>query len=449
MENFVSADDAVAAEILNRVGIKLIPVNIRPDDYEQIARLDASGTLPDLLRMYIASPFFINLVNEGKLKAWTAEYAALEQIMNGSEALAAVTHLYGAPWFMPITGEPNADPGRIYYRKDWLAELGLPQPATSKEFSAMLEAFYNNKKRPGLTLAGGVTYLTAMFGADPYSWINENSEWIPAYYSQQMIAGLEYTRTLYENNWLDFEYSVTRANAAVNKFTSGGAGSLIRHGDTLWMRRVLSAFAENYGISVQEAFDGYIGVLPPLITSATTWPRVLPSAGIVMPSDLSDETVSAAQALLNFVLTEDARNLARFGIPGETSALSADGSTRLLIDPATAEPFDIIARYPSAQVLYLMSAPFSPPLPSKVSASLEATDTKYEAAVPKLDDGWLAHFIYTPSRVRFESEVNVGAAFNAIVMGDAPVAEMFASFRALCEEKGIRQMIDEVNNEIQ
>ncbi len=449
MENFVSADDAVAALIYDRLGIKLIPVNILSDDYAQMARLAASGTLPDLLRVNVASPYFVSLIKDGKLQSWTPTYPRLDEVMKGSISLAAVTKLYGKAYFMPLSEEPAADPGRIYYRKDWFSELGLSEPATTDAFGNALKAIYDSRNRPGLTLAGGVTYLLAMFGADPYGWVYENGEWIPAYYSERMLPGLNYARILYANGWLDFEYAVTKANAAVNKFASGAAGGLIRHGDSLWMQRVLSAFAENYGMGVKEAYDGYVGVLPPLVVSGggegatAVWPRSLPSSGIVMP--VTSDKMANAQALLNFILSDEAVQTARYGIMSETSAISADGTLRLLIDPSTAEPFDITARYPAAQVLQLMGQPLAQSLPDSVRAGMELTDAQYEAAVQAVDDGYLAHFIHTPARVRLESEINMGAAFNAIVMGGQPVEEMFAAFRALCDEKGIRGVIGEVN----
>jgi hypothetical protein len=465
LENFVSADDAVANEIFKRVGVKLIPINIRSDDYEQMARLSASDTLPDLLRINITSPFFAELINGGKLRDWTPAYPSIEETMNGSAALAAITRLYGNAYFMPLADEPEADPGRIYYRKDWLAETELAEPATTDEYAAMLQAFHESKNKPGLTLAGGVTYLVSMFGPDPYGWIYENGEWIPAYYSSKMIPGLQYARTLYANNWLDFEYTITKANTAVGKFASSEAGSLIRHGDSLWLERVLSAFGGNYGMNLKEAYDEYVGVLPPLSApaeeaaasgtgtdagvpadaqSSATWPRRLPSDGVVMPSSASDEKMLHAQAFLDFILSGDAAILASFGIKDETGALSADGTPRLLIDPATAKPFNIAERYPSARVLHLLGEPVHT-LPAGVEAGMRLTDEKYEAAVPEADDGYIAHFIHTPLRSSFESKINTGAAFNAIVIGGADVTEMFAAFRALCDENGIRAVIDEVN----
>jgi hypothetical protein len=473
MENFVSADDAVADEIYKRAGVKLIPINIRSDDYEQMARLSASDTLPDLLRINITSPFFARLIDEGKLRDWTPAYPSLEETMNGSVALAAVTRLHGKAYFMPLADEPEADPGRIYYRKDWLAETGLPEPATTDEYAAMLKAFQESKGKPGLTLAGGVTYLVSMFGPDPYSWIYENGEWIPAYYSNKMTAGLQYARALYAGGWLDYEYTITKANTAVGKYASGEAGSLIRHGDSLWFERVLSAFGGNYEMNIKEAYDGYVGVLPPLAAPAaetadasgadansealTThadvpgtappsarWPRRLPNDGIVMPSSASDAQMRHAQALLDFILSDDAEIIASYGIKDETGALSADGTPRLFIDPATAKPFNITERYPAARVLQLLGEP-PHTLPAGLEAGMQLTDAKYEAAVPVVDDGYLAHFIHNARRSSFEGKINMGAAFNAIVIGDADVAEMFAAFRALCDESGIRAVIDEVN----
>lgn len=368
-----------------------------------------------------------------------------------SAAQKAFARLYGGQnWFLPLQNIPDADSGRIYYRADWLAELGLDPPQTAADFYAMLEAFVKHKDAP-LALAGGVTYLIAMFGTDPHSWILEDGAWVPAYYSETMLEGLTYVRSLYENKLLDFDYAITKANAAVQKLAEGKAGALIRHGDAVWMTRVLTAFSEAGGVPRAVLPALYLGIMPPFGPNPA-WAPYVETEGLVLPASTPATQMGYIEKLLAYIASPESEDLAYFGIPGETCARDAAGRLRLFIDPSTAQPFNITERYPAARVLFLLGRglfgehDFNIPalLPPSAKQWRDDADALYGQAAIDEGDGHLIHYLHTPAKEALAETVDFAAAFNTIVMGHAPVEEMFAAFRAECEEKNIRAAIEEV-----
>jgi putative aldouronate transport system substrate-binding protein len=486
MDGLRSADDAVAEEIARLLGIKLLPVDVGEYETELLVAMEGSGTLPDVLRADITSAYFMDWVQRGALRDWPSDlpgdFPLIKEKLGNSGELAAVNRLYGdKDWFLPLQNKRTADSGRIYIRKDWLTQLGIKEPDNLVEYMDALTALKENGK-PGLTVAGGVTYIISMFGADPESWILEDGEWVPAFYSRQMVRGLSYVRRMYDNGLLDRDFFATKANGAVLKFSDGYAGSLIRHGDGYWLSRVLGSFAQSNRVTRQQVWDRYIAILPPLAVpfiveteagEAETgegdsqppepvfewfrfWPCSVQTLGIVVPASVDDEKFERICRLLEFIASEESREMAYFGIQGETSLPDSMGRLRLFIDPVTARPVDITHRYPAAQALFLLGrCPVSgydtdipSELPPGVKRMISEAEDRYDAAAMDEGDGFLARFIHTPAKDALKMNLDYSAAFNDIVMGTEPVEDMFEAFRLACETLNIRKVIDEVNARI-
>jgi putative aldouronate transport system substrate-binding protein len=320
-----------------------------------------------------------------------------------------------------------------------------------RDFTALMQ-YYGETSEIGLALAGGVTYLISLFGADPYSWVLENSEWIPAYYSEKMVAGLQFARGLYESGCLDKNYTLTKANNAVEQFTGRKAGALIRHGDAYWLMRVLNEFAETNGITAPEASEWYVGMLPP---PNGFWPRSVETGGCVVSAAVDDTKLDAILKFLDFSLSGKGEELAYFGLLGETCAPDINGELRLFVNPTTALPFNIVLEYPSARALFLLAptqdrlAEYDANIPSKmppdIKAAFNEAERLYAEAAVDEGDGFIIRFMHTPALEQLASEINFASVFNDIVTGTEPVTEMFARFRRECEQKNIRTAIGEVN----
>jgi hypothetical protein len=180
------------------------------------------------------------------------------------------------------------------------------------------------------------------------------------------------------------------------------------------------------------------------------------TAGVAVPSSVDDGQFALICKLLNFIASEDSREPAYFGIRGETCLPVTQGQMRLFMDPSTARPYDIVQKYPSAQVLFLLGRSLMSEhdslvpseLPPDVKLAGAEAAALYNASAIDEGDGFLARFIRTAAKERLESGLDYNAAFNQMVISDEPLEEMFEVFREECEAWGIRRVIEEVNGVI-
>ena len=209
----------------------------------------------------------------------------------------------------------------LWINKEWLVNMGLPIPETTKEFEDVLKAFKTgdpngNGMRDEIPLAGStdeydldpVEFLMGSFSVnDPYhSRMTADGRRIwadPAY-----REGLEYCRGLYEKGLMDDGLSdcsyaqlcemVNSPVPIVGAFTSSSIGEVIYRGNPEVMAR-------------------YVHV-PPLMGPDATATAMLPEnktgVGAIILS--RSEKKEAAQLLLDTMMTEEASLIARFGEPG-------------------------------------------------------------------------------------------------------------------------------------
>jgi ABC-type glycerol-3-phosphate transport system substrate-binding protein len=494
LESFLSTNDAVGIMLADKFGINLVPVDISAADTEALESYADSGALPDVTRVDITAPYFQHWIDEGIIREIPQnlidKFPKVAEIAQNSDELAAVGKINGGGnWFIPVdaSGFYGADSGRIYYRRDWLAETAAetteadseatppteapsaPAPSIIEDFTLMISGFAEkNSGTPnasGLTLAGGVTYLISLFGTDPESWVFENGEWVPAYYSDRMVRGLSYVRRLYDAGVISRDFDITKANTAINHMAENLTGGLIRHGDAYWMQRVMDTFAERNGITAAEAYGNHIAILPPPAVPITVgeyeryWPRSVVTGGCVISAAVDDAELEIILGMLEYTLSDEGQEIAYFGLRGETCAEtvseSGERALQLFIDPSTAQPFDITEKYPSAQLMFLLDANRSrlaeydeyipsPMHPAIKAACTEAARVYGESAIDE-GDGFLIRFLRTPAKDGLRNAMDYSAAFNRIVMGAEPVEEMFAAFKRDCEQKNIRAAITEVN----
>ena len=489
-DSFLWFDDAVGKMISETLQVKIIPVDAAEWESEWLAQLAATGELPDLVRVDIFEGYFRDWMENRIIRDLPKPnrflHPRLTELFNTSDELGAVSALNGGvDWFVPVRREGGeADGGRIYYRKDWLGENTAAD--TVEDFAEMLlsmAAASGGAGVSGLTLAGGVTYLISLFGIDPTGWIYEDGEWIPAFYSYDMLRGLSFARSLYESGAIDKEYAMTKSNNAINKFANNTAGALIRQGDAYWMQRVFSSFSAYNGISVAETAENFIGVLPPPSVSAGSfapeidwesegfipaaydqtrerhWPRSVETGGCVVNGGVGDEKLEKIYELLEYILSDEAAEFAYFGLRGETCGNALDGTLRLYVNPTTGLPFDVTAMYPSAKIFFLLNryrerlAGHEVGIPSVMPPALKRmnmeADAVYSGAAISEGDGFAIRFMTTPAKLKMDEQIDYVAMFNSIVRGAEPVEVMFERLRLECEIRGIGDAIREVGDEME
>ena len=471
-------DDYIAQQITSMFNITLDPIYVEDQQAREV--LAASGGLPD---MWGQSTFeddrldFFPWIAQGIIRSIPEElirkYPNVNKIVTDQVEVNGIKQLIDNKyWYIPCVRdiEPYlmADGARIYYRKDWAENLGLPVPKTMEDLYDMAYAFsYNDPNQNGkndtigMTAAGGVLYLVTMFGLDPESWTLEDGKYIPSYYSDRMLAPLEYCRRLYADGCLDPEYAVTKYAAALEKLGTDVAGIVVRNGgDSYWLNRTLRYYSDAHeGLTPLDAWNDHIGIMPIPIPENSTrsyWPCNWSSEGRCFNAETVDDAkLDRILSLFEYSMTEEAREYSRYGVEGETYSKGADGKINLFIDPATNALYDLARMYPMGGTLlgfvdYDFTAGLDTNIPSVIVPQIKEAcgewNVEYDKSYSPEGDAALCRFISTPAKDDLQIEFNDG--FSLIIMGSEPVKDMFEKFKADCRDAGIEQAIGEVTEKM-
>jgi ABC-type glycerol-3-phosphate transport system substrate-binding protein len=253
-------NDDIGKKIMNDLKVKINIVQLSWDnDLEQIKLFGASGNMPDFFTSYTTEydiARFYGWLDQGLTRTIPEElvnkYPTVKSVFENSVAGQAVKAIQGSYAFIPrpesIKDYYKADQQMIYYRKDWMANVGITKaPETTDEFYTMLKAFtYNDPNKNGKADTYGLTSakvsqaLMTAWGTYPGSWIEQDGKFVPAYLTTNMIEPLKYLRKLYQEKIYDPEFSKNGYKQAIQKFTTNSFGALIRNGDLDWINKTIT-----------------------------------------------------------------------------------------------------------------------------------------------------------------------------------------------------------------
>ena len=180
----------------------------------------ASGSYPDILQCDFAT--FNYLKQAGALAdlqaAWD-EYASVP--LKGSyisqdpfEACSEDGKLLAIPY----ATDPIQAMAVMYYRTDWLENVGLEMPETIDDLTAVIKAFRDQdpdgngeKDTYGLALRddpiSSMNTIFYAFGAYPNAWIIRDDEVVRGMIQPETKEALDYLRKLYAEGYIDPEYA--------------------------------------------------------------------------------------------------------------------------------------------------------------------------------------------------------------------------------------------------
>ena len=470
--DFISRDDDMMAIIEKACNVTIEPRPIGWDnDMEQIKLFAAADDLPDSTATYSVNSDinrFYSWIDQGLVRsipyAMTSKYPALKQLTDTSDAVKAIAELKGGEyWFIPRLDSPKglhkASQSCIYYRKDWLANVGIANiPQTLDECYDMWRAFTyddpdgNGKKDTfGLATPKGVPTLVTSFGTDPGQWYKEGDKWIPGYYSDAMIEPLEYVQKLYREGALDPEYQFATWHQAVEKITTNTAGSLLRNGDINWVYAHIKTFWGEANPDIADPLEVW-DILPPPKKNASTpavWPAKLDTGANEISSKVDDKKLDRIMYVMEYLLSPEGQALKFYGIEGATYDV-VNGKVELRTDPETGEYLKIGVLYPSSAFLnwcewgfdYVADAdmyigPITAPYRELGLARMKLYDAARDPRAvftPKL--------MSTPAKDTLT--IDWGNDLMGIIVGDENVSTAFARFKEDCLNKGLQTAIDEV-----
>ncbi|QGH36173.1 extracellular solute-binding protein [Gracilibacillus salitolerans] len=281
----------------------------------------SSGDLPDVLwAPNVNSPNLIKAINNGafwEVGQFLGDFSDYPNLRdNASPNAWQVANLDGETYGIP-RNRPSVDQG-IKLRKDWLDNLGLPEPTTLDEFADTLEAMV--KEDPdgngeddtmGHVHSYGGTGIhnafLAGFGAlDPT--YDDDGGLIHVNLSDGYIDTVEYFRDLYERDVLPDEFATMSRTQTQELFESGRAGAYIRNIWRAWMFEESIKKTEPEGEVMIVELEGPAG------------PAVQLESGVygalMLSNELSEEKVKQILDYFEFTNTEEFFEFIFFGEEG-------------------------------------------------------------------------------------------------------------------------------------
>lgn len=218
-------------------------------------------------------------------------------------------------------------------RKDWLDKLGLQEPKTLEEFTAMLKAFRdkdpdgNGKndtygmiipKWAGTNSFSPLDQMSVWFGA-PNVMKVENGKLTPDFMTDEYMASLDYFKMLYDEGLMNKDFAVRETSKWDDDFVNGKAGVIV---DTQ-TRTFNNAkkIAENNGKTDRDV-DQWVTMINN-VTTPTGGDKVLPSTGYSSMMMIPKQSVKDEKQLrkvldfLDKLNSEDITILLQRGLEGK------------------------------------------------------------------------------------------------------------------------------------
>ncbi|GIO92242.1 MULTISPECIES: extracellular solute-binding protein [Paenibacillus] len=238
--NYPKDDSPVAAELEKLTGTDIhfewVPNASYADKFNITL---ASGNLPKIIYVPDSKgPSFVSAVKSGafwdltdKLKNYPNLSQASEIILNNSSINGRTYGVY--------RGRELGRNG-VYYRKDWLENVGLEEPKTIDEFYDMLKAF--KEKDPdgngkddtyGLVMVkwtagwgAGFDQIKLWFGA-PNVWGEKDGQLVPEFEYDEYFEALKFMKKLYDEKLVNQDFAVMDSAKWTDPLVNGQAGVII------------------------------------------------------------------------------------------------------------------------------------------------------------------------------------------------------------------------------
>jgi len=462
--------DPVSQKISADLKIRLEIMPLSWDNAEEQTNLwAAAGTLPDCTATYTTDQDinrFYSWIDQGIIRAipekMVAKYPTVKKVFDGYSVLQGVKQIKGGYYFIPrpesLSKQYKADQTALYYRTDWAKKLGIAKrPESLDDFYAMAKAF--TQKDPdgngkndtyGITSPKG-SMMYDLFGYDIEAWMVEDGKWIPAIVSKRTPANIAFVQKLYREGLWDREFSLNGWRQAVQKFSQGTFGILLRNADVYWINRVIVRFFGPANPGIPDPLAA-VGLMGPFTVEGRKagWPQKNETCGTEISAKVDDKKLDRILMLTEYLMSPQAKEVAHFGILGEDYTV-VDGKPQPKIDPATNAPIAIASKYPSFSIFSFSDWDFDwdiaepgnlsiAPAIKKLAAENRA---RYNAAA--VSENLAIRLMSTPAKDELTVFGTWRDSFDQIVQGSEDAATAWKKFVDENMAKGLAKAIDEVN----
>lgn len=474
-----SSEDAVNPQtepIYKAISEKLnITIKMQPitwDDYQtKIQMWAASNQLPDVFAMdAFGSKNYSNWTTQGIVRAIPddlSQYPNLEAYLS-SESFQAMKSSDGKFYCIPRANYTNLQYGMmdstILYRWDWAQQLGFDEPQSYDDFVNMLKAFVEKdpegKKTVGITFKEP-TVMTARLLMDTnpvatygdnasYKWIKEDGKFIPAYFSKNTLQGIKNMKNMFELGVIDPDLAILKYKEGDSKFYSGRAGATITNSikEYEWEKTYPDKPIDE-AVKILKIWPSADGNRYQYVDGAS-------SSESYFSAKVDDKKMDRIMRLYDYLLSEEGKAYYQYGVEGVDYKREGDKIIYLqdgeLVDvPDT----NLEQKYASKKSIGNLASWGADFYWDPTNSSALSTPRSFNMALDYIDWGLknmkiadyelALTFLSTPAKDKFTLAINDDLI--KIMYDNRPVEDQWAEIVKGYEDKGLNDVIKEVNEE--
>lgn len=316
----IGEGDRIIEAINEKLGIDLTVELVPEGSTEKVNVAMASGDFPDVVTGAYGTSATQQWIENGMvipLNDYFDRNPAMKAWLEPYEWTAVDGKYYG----LPAVSQAVANT-LIVMRQDWLNKLGLAYPKSLEEMKTVLEAFtYQDPDGNGINDTYGYT-ATKPSSSTPFDWVffanglpyadyslDAEDNVIPWFEDPSFIPSMDYIKDLWDSGVIDPELMLNTNSKKEEKFFQGKTGamlaSLFRH-----VNRIESSLQELY----PEAAIAY--ETPPAGSSGNMGLNKPAKSGTINCVTAACKNPEKAASFLNFMASEEGRNLLLLGIEG-------------------------------------------------------------------------------------------------------------------------------------
>lgn len=331
----IGPDDRIVKAIEDKIGINLEVTIVPEGNVEKVNVQMASGDFPDIVTGAWGTSATQQWIDDEMVIPLNDYFEANPDIKAWCEDDYDWTAFDGKYYGVPFIGQYNAANTLITMRQDWLDNLNLKYPTTLEEMKEVLRAFTfddpdgNGKndtygytvEKPAST--AGTTNFEWVFFANGLQYadyaLDENGNVIPFFEDPSFVPSMKYIKDLWDSGVIDPEIMMNDGVKAEEKFYQGRAGAMVRP---------LYRHVSRHENSLKQLFpDASIAYgLPPKGPDGSFGMNKQGKGGMLTCVTAACKHPDKAAAFINYMISDEGKDLLRLGIEGVHYTKNADGT---------------------------------------------------------------------------------------------------------------------------
>ena len=387
----------IYSKLKSVIGCDIEALNSSAGTWEsQLSLLQADESLPDIFLTNGPdnSYFFKKLIENGDIlpiSNWVSEehYPNIYNYLKQFEFMRSnITYSYGKMWYIPSTWHLEKS---LYVRQDWIENLNaklddilvaekivsnksqitnelretwkFKNPDTLLEFYRLARAFtLYDPDNNGLNDTTGYvsesnkdmdSWIYIAFDAGWNQFIEEDGTYTYSDVSDNSMYATAFVTRLISEGYMSIDSLTNDVETKQTRFVTGKAGMMYAHN---WYNVIISAFMTAYNCSMEEAVSKITMCEPPMGKNGThggsgdkgCW------QGFCINANMSNARIRKCLEFYDYLLSEEGKNLLKYGIEGVHYNVNEDGTKESLLAVDSDGFTQSIHQADSASMLYAL-----------------------------------------------------------------------------------------------